>query len=62
RRIGLSATGKIDSATWTALLSYSLESGRRAKAAAAPAVRVTPRSARLPARRYEIPPPAERAP
>jgi hypothetical protein len=61
RGVGLAATGKIDSATWTALLSYSLGGGRHLKAAAAPAA-ITPRSARLPAKRNEIRPPSERAP
>jgi hypothetical protein len=63
-RLGLPATGKVDSATWTALLSYSLEKrGRASKASAsARAAGVTPRSARLPAKRDEIRPPAERAP
>ena len=55
-RIGLSRTGSIDSATWTALLSYSLSSRRHAKALhAASAAAGTPKSARLPAKRYEIP-------
>jgi peptidoglycan hydrolase-like protein with peptidoglycan-binding domain len=63
RGVGLGTTGKVDSATWTALLSYSLGKGRRlTKASAARAAGVTPRSARLPAKRYEIRPPSERAP
>jgi hypothetical protein len=62
RRVGLEATGKIDSATWTALLSYSLDGGKRAKATVTAADDATPRSARLPAKRNEISPPSERAP
>jgi hypothetical protein len=61
-KVGLEATGQIDSATWTALLSYDL-GRRRAKAGTSPTrVASTPRSARLPAKRYEIRPPAQRAP
>jgi hypothetical protein len=59
--VGLEATGTIDSATWTALLSYELGT-RRAKAAAGPRAAETPRTARLPAKRYEIPPASKRAP
>ncbi|MFL5782184.1 MAG: peptidoglycan-binding protein [Thermoleophilaceae bacterium] len=60
---GLSSTGKVDSTTWTALLGYSLKRGKRlSKASARRTYDVTPRSARLPAKRYEIRPPAERAP
>ncbi|HKP89142.1 MAG TPA: peptidoglycan-binding domain-containing protein [Thermoleophilaceae bacterium] len=60
-KVGLEQTGTIDSATWTALLSYDL-GAQRAKAAPRQSVPATPRTARLPARRYEIPPAAERAP
>ena len=60
-RIGLPASGKIDSATWTSLLSYSLKHRRLAKASVGGRVLATPRSARMHARRYEIPPPARRA-
>jgi hypothetical protein len=61
RGVGLEATGTIDSATWTALLGYSLDR-KLAKASAAGAGATTPRSARLPAKRDEIRPPSERAP
>ena len=51
-------TGAIDTATWKALLHYKSQAAR-AKVRAA-SVEPTPRSASLPAKRYEIPPPAER--
>ena len=60
-KIGLDATGAIDSATWTALLSYDLRK-RRAKAAARQPAPAAPKTASLPAKRYEIPPAPERAP
>jgi hypothetical protein len=59
-RAALPVTGSIDSDTWTALLHAAPASDRRSKAAATRAVR--PPTADLPARRYEIPPAAERAP
>jgi len=54
---GLPATGQVDTATWSALLRYppapvNWASGARAAAAGA---RTGPPTARLPARRYEIP-------
>jgi hypothetical protein len=57
---GLSASGRITSATWRALLSHASSSSRLAKVQAAE-TRV-PLTANLPAKRYEIPPPAERQP
>ena len=57
---GLPVTGAIDTATWKALLHYKSQAAR-AKVRAA-SVETTPRSATLPAKRYEIPPPAERRP
>jgi hypothetical protein len=57
----LGASGQIDTATWKALLVYTPKTAAKpgsAKAAAAGAPR--PKSADLPAKRYEIPPPAGR--
>jgi hypothetical protein len=54
---GLPATGRIDTDTWAALLSYS-----PARASVHAASLSEPRNARLPAKRYEIPPPAARHP
>jgi Putative peptidoglycan binding domain len=60
KSVGLAQTGTIDSATWTALLSYSARRSSRAKVLAAGAG--VPRTANLPAKRYEIGPPATRRP
>jgi hypothetical protein len=57
---GLTADGKIDTDTWAALLSYSPRGGSHAGLHAASTAE--PRNARLPAKRYEIPPPAARHP
>jgi hypothetical protein len=64
---GLPQTGDLDVATWNVLLTLQpqkvtwTESGAVASAAG-PNALPEPRSAKLPARRYEIPPPAKRAP
>jgi hypothetical protein len=47
---GLAATGKIDTATWQALLQHAPVAAKWS------AARSAPRTAKLPARRYEIPP------
>lgn len=58
---GLAATGSIDTATWTALLEYTpLRS--RGKVAAGGAGGPVPKTAGMPATRYEIPPPEDRRP
>jgi len=54
---GLSVNGKVDTATWKALLGYSLQAAGKAHAASAAP---TPPTAKLPARRNEIPPPNRR--
>jgi hypothetical protein len=56
---GLRESGKIDTATWRALLKYKPGSVARAKVGAGGGER-TPRTASLPAKRYEIPPPGLR--
>jgi len=57
---GLPATGAIDTDTWVALLSYGTSRSSRTKLHAASTGE--PRTAHLPAKRYEIPPPSARRP
>lgn len=65
---GLSQTGNIDVPTWQALLQFEPLRVRWTRSGAYPArgkgahVLPEPRSAQLPARRYEIPPPRARRP
>jgi putative peptidoglycan binding protein len=59
--VGLPGNGTIDTETWVALLGASTKS-RSARAKLRMASADAPRTAHLPAKRYEIPPPAERHP
>ena len=63
---GLPPSGETDAATWQAVLALPVQPadwvsrGSGARAAAATAAGRAPASARLPARREEIPPPGQR--
>ena len=57
RAHGLKVNGKVDTPTWKALLAYKLPSATKARAASNQS---TPPTAKLPARRVEIPPPTRR--
>ena len=56
---GLTVNGRVDKATWIALLRYPVHRSS-SRLSAASAGQVTPPTAHLPAKRYEIPPAAGR--